>query len=79
VYADGQILAQKTSNGVYYHYIHDRLGNIRLVVDVNGIVKNSYTYNPFGEVIESGSSDEPPAPSNCFMFTGQWWDYEIGQ
>ncbi|MBN2454921.1 MAG: RHS repeat-associated core domain-containing protein, partial [Sedimentisphaerales bacterium] len=38
-----------------------------------------YTYNPFGELIEKEPSDEGQAPSNCFMFTGQWYDNEIGQ
>ncbi len=32
----------------YYYCVHDRLGSVRLVLDNEGIVKNSYTYSPFG-------------------------------
>ncbi len=36
-----------------------------------------YTYNPYGEVIES--SHEPQATSNSFLFTGQYYDSEIDE
>ncbi len=37
-----------------------------------------YTYEPFGKTIEE-LSDEPPATSNWFMFTGQYLDDEIDE
>jgi RHS repeat-associated protein len=46
------------------------------VVDVNGIVQNSYTYNPFGEDLATEVTENT---ENNLKFTGQWWDSEIGQ
>jgi len=66
-YANAQILEQIDINaGAASYYVHDRLGSIRLVIDVTG-VKNSYTYNPFGETI-----DYQQTTDNCFKFTGQY-------
>jgi len=30
-------------------YLHDRLGNVRQIIDTSGNVKNMYTYEPFGK------------------------------
>ena len=78
-YADAQILKQVqcTTPAKSYYYIHDRLGSIRQVVDANGTVVNSYTYNPFGEDISAADCIE--SIYNPFKFTGQWYDAEIGQ
>ncbi len=85
-YADSQVLAKYDCNGLddsnhvvvdsKYFYLHDRLGSVRQVIDSNGVIKNSYTYNPLGE---SFASDESQATSNCFMFTGQYYDSETGE
>jgi len=74
-YANAQILKQDSSAGSYY-YIHDRLGSVRLVIDTNSTVRNSYTYNPFGEMLASECNE---TVYNPFKFTGQWYDSEIGQ
>ena len=37
-----------------------------------GDVVNYYTYEPFGQTIESGGTLD-----NAFMFTGQYYDCEI--
>lgn len=78
VYANGQILCQYEgdTNPNRYFYVHDRLGNVRLVVDANGTVINSYTYNPFGEMFPTECNE---TVYNPFKFTGQWWDDEISQ
>jgi RHS repeat-associated protein len=39
-------------------------------------VLNSYTYGPFGEMIAADSTE---TIDNPFKFTGQYYDYEIGQ
>ena len=52
----------------------DRLGSVRQVINQGGSVMNYYTYNPFGETIESGGTF-----ANAFMFTGQWFDSEINE
>lgn len=76
IYANGQILAQH--DGPYtasrYFYLHDRLGSVRQVINTSGNVVKYYTYNPFGETLESGGS-----LSNSFMFTGQYYDVEIAE
>jgi RHS repeat-associated protein len=53
------------------------LGNVRQIIDTSGNVKNMYTYEPFGEALEEQSGTG--APSNSFMFTGQFFDSEIDE
>jgi len=80
IYANSQIMAQHLGDHTTsrYFYLHDRLGSVRQIIDTSGGIVNHYTYGPFGRMIED-SSDEPPATSNCFMFTGQYHDSEIDQ
>ena len=79
--ADRQILAQHDIDDdatpdpldFKYFYLHDRLGSVRLVIDYDaGDVVKYYTYEPFGEVIDSAGSFD-----NDFLFTGQYFDFEI--
>ena len=57
IYANSQIIAQH--DGKYdasrYFYLHDRLGSVRQLIDTSSNVKNMYTYEPFGEVLEEQS------------------------
>jgi hypothetical protein len=80
IYADGQILAQHDvpDNNKKYFYLHDRLGSVRLVIDDTGAAKNSYMYNPFGEMFPTECSENVNV-TNPFKFTGQYYDSEIGQ
>jgi len=74
VYANSEVIAQHdgdTSDDRYF-YLHDRLGSVRLVIDDGGTVQNYYTYEPFGQTIESGGTLDNP-----FRFTGQYFDSEI--
>ncbi len=57
-----------------YFCLHDRLGYVRQVIDNLAYVKNSYTYNPFGEGFDSEIRENV---TNPFMFTGQYFDSEI--
>jgi len=77
IYANSQIIAQHTGDHTAdrYFYLHDRLGSVRQVIDNSGSLENSYTFDPFGEVLESDS--DQGAPGNSFMFTGQYFDSEI--
>jgi RHS repeat-associated protein len=79
IYANSQIIAQHTGDheADRYFYLHDRLGSVRQLIDTAGNVVHLYTYEPFGEVLESDSAQG--APSNAFMFTGQYFDSEIDQ
>jgi len=59
-----------------YFYLHDRLGSVRMVVDDEGTVQNTYTYDPFGNDFSSEVSE---TVDNAFKFTGQYYDSEINQ
>ncbi len=78
IYADGQVLAQHDvpDNNEKYFYLHDRLDSVRLVIDDTGAAKNSYTYNPFGEMFPTECNE---TVTNPFKFTGQFYDSEISQ
>jgi len=78
VYAGDQIIMQHDGgmNADKYFYIHDRLGSVRQVIDVNASVEHLYTYGPFGKKLEA-DDDDPCAPGNPFQFTGLYFDYEI--
>ncbi len=76
IYANAEILAQHDgdSAAARYFYLHDRLGSVREIIDYSGSVVNHYTYGPFGATLEEGGT-----LANSFMFTGQYYDFEIGQ
>jgi len=79
IYADRQILAQHDidegeEQDFKYFYLHDRLGSVRLVIDDSGAVKNSYTYEPFGEMFATECTE---TTENPFKFAGQWFDAEV--
>ena len=78
VYGNAQVIAmydgaQETTTNKYF-YMHDRLGSIRQMINRDGSVVVLYTFNPFGETIESDVTFDNP-----FRFTGQYYDSEIGQ
>jgi len=84
IYADGQVLAQHDidddalpAKDDMYFYLHDRLGSVRQMVDTSGDVVRLYTYKPFGETLEA--EEKTGAPSNAFMFAGQYFDSEIDE
>jgi RHS repeat-associated protein len=54
--------------------LYDRLGSVRQLINTSGNVIRLYTYNPFGETLETDGSF-----ANPFKFSGQFFDDEIGQ
>jgi len=79
VYAGDQLIMQHDGDmsANRYFYLHDRLGSVRQVIDVNASVKHLYTYGPFGKKLESDS--DPDNLENSFQFTGLFYDEEIEQ
>ncbi|MBI9016436.1 MAG: RHS repeat-associated core domain-containing protein [Phycisphaerae bacterium] len=80
VYANDLVIAQydgPQAAAAKYYYIHDRIGSVRQVIDVNGSIKHLYNYGPFGKTLEAYASGL--APGNPFRFTGQFFDNEISQ
>jgi len=77
MYAGPQVLVQTDHDAdENYFYLHDRLGSVRMVVDDEGTVKNTYTYDPFGNDFATEVNE---TVDNNFKFTGQWYDSEINQ
>ncbi|MFC1783308.1 RHS repeat domain-containing protein [Planctomycetota bacterium] len=60
-----------------YYYLHDRLGSVRLLIDATGNVKKSYTFDPFGNLLEY--YDDGGNIENSYLFTGQFFDNQINQ
>ena len=76
IYANSQVLAQHNGphTAAKYFYLHDRLGSVRQIINTSGLVQKYYTYEPFGQSIESGGTFADP-----FRFTGQFYDEEIAE
>ncbi len=76
IYGNSQVLAQHNGphTAAKYFYLHDRLGSVRQIINTSGFVQKYYTYEPFGQSIESGGTFADP-----FRFTGQFYDEEIGE
>lgn len=71
----------RNSNTYYYH--RDALGNVRQLTDVNGIVQESYDYDPYGNVTIYNSSLTDITSSgsgikNPYMYAGRRLDEESG-
>ena len=77
----GQLLCQRDGgqSADEYFYVTDRLGSVRQLIDSAGDVKNNYTYDPFGQMLEQGKKTGFEYSFNSFLFTGQWFDSEFGQ
>src|SRR4030042_3203766 len=55
--------------GALRFYQTDALGSVIAMTDENGIVKTTYTYDPFGNVTISGEASDNP-----FQYTGREYD-----
>jgi len=82
--ADGDVLSERIPGGsagcalpggqwCAYYYLHDGLGSIVKVLDSNGTVQNSYTYDPYGNA--SSVTENVPNP---FRYIGALWDASTG-
>ncbi|MBR5272908.1 MAG: RHS repeat-associated core domain-containing protein [Clostridia bacterium] len=72
--SDGQILGF-TYNDVPYYYVKNLQGDVIKVVDTNGTVVASYTYDPWGKVT---SSTGTMAEINPIRYRGYYYDVETG-
>ncbi len=59
-------MARIKSDGTMRNYLTDSLGSIIALTDENGVVKTTYTYDPFGNVTISGETSDNP-----FQFAGR--------
>jgi YD repeat-containing protein len=65
-------LARKV-NGAYYYYIYNGHGDVVQVLDVNGIVVNSYSYDEWGNITSKTETIENP-----IRYAGEYYDEESG-
>ncbi|MGH7942500.1 MAG: RHS repeat-associated core domain-containing protein, partial [Limisphaerales bacterium] len=59
--------------GAISYYGYDGHGNVRFLMDTNGVVTDTYTYDAFGNLIASSGS----TPNN-YMYCGQQLDPDLG-
>ena len=74
VNGDGPV-AMQTPNDTYYLHL-DPLGSVTGVTDANGALVASYTYDPWGNVVDS--DETAAAPALPLGFTAQYRDEETG-
>ena len=65
-------LARKT-NGNYYYYLYNGHGDVTQVVDQNGNIVNSYTYDEWGNILSKQEQ-----VSNPLKYAGEYYDEESG-
>jgi RHS repeat-associated protein len=65
-------LARKV-NGNYYYYLYNGHGDVTQVVDQNGNIVNSYTYDEWGNILSNQEQI-----SNPLKYAGEYYDDESG-
>jgi RHS repeat-associated protein len=68
----GELIGQRTA-AAHYYYLFDRIGSIRGVMDEQGLLVNSYDYEPFGVKTEASVERVP----NVWGFAGGY-QTEVG-
>lgn len=77
IYLNDTIVGLKY-NGKEYYYVKNVQNDVLAIVDQNGNVMVSYTYDPFGSVIEvSGSLKDSLGADNPIRFKSYYYDKEI--
>ena len=67
-----QALARKVG-GVYYYYLYNGHGDVVQVLDQNGNIANSYTYDEWGNILSR--QEQLPQP---LKYAGEYYDEESG-
>lgn len=65
-------LAKKLGDS-YYYYIYNGHGDVVMMVDEDGNVVNSYSYDPWGKITEQTETVE-----NSIKYAGEYYDDETG-
>lgn len=65
----GTLISERTPSGTYY-YLFDGLGSTVALTDSTGVVKNTYAYDPYGQVTASSGS-----VANPYRFGGAYGAY----
>ena len=75
IYDTGGELLGFTYNGTPYYYLKNMQGDVYKVVDANGTVVASYTYDPWGKVL---SATGTMAQINPIRYRSYYYDSETG-
>jgi len=59
--------------GQYYYYVYNGHGDVVLIIDENGNVKNAYTYDEWGNI-----TNQQEQVSNPLKYAGEYYDNESG-
>ena len=76
IYDTGGELLGFTYNGTPYYYLKNMQGDVYKIVDANGTVVGSYTYDPWGKVIDD--DDGPMVDINPIRYRSYYYDSETG-
>ncbi|MGE0266943.1 MAG: RHS repeat-associated core domain-containing protein [Candidatus Omnitrophota bacterium] len=74
---DERLTMTRSSTDYFYHM--DGLGTVRQLTNGNGVIQESYDYDPYGNTTIYNSSGSPVSASvigNRFIFTGREYDEE---
>jgi RHS repeat-associated protein len=67
-----RVISQRSPSALQY-YGHDGHGNVRLLLNANGIVNQAYTYDAFGTLVSSQSPS-----GNNYLYCGEQFDSDLG-
>jgi RHS repeat-associated protein len=77
---DGALLPRRAIiGGNEYYFQQDVLGNVTALTDENGEIVETYEYDIYGKPSIYDENGNPvAAPMTPFLFTGHYWDADIG-
>jgi RHS repeat-associated protein len=77
---DGALHPRKAIiGGNAYYFQQDALGNVTALTDETGEIVETYEYDIYGKPTILDENDDPVAsPMTPFLFTGHYWDTDIG-
>lgn len=73
LYTRGEELLSMERGSDIYYYQYDGQGSVRIITDDNGQVTDRYTYDAFGNLLESDGDTE-----NDFMYVGEQFNENTG-
>ncbi len=69
----GNVPLAKKIDGQYYYYIYNAHGDVVMIVDESGNIKNTYRYDAWGAIVS-----ETETINNSHKYAGQYYDDDIG-